>query len=78
MEALGTVQDISHTGMLVVRGSFAPRPGSKVLDHAKREVGRVRRVFGPVKAPYVSVKPSKVKGDALLKLLDKRVYADRK
>jgi len=78
VDTLGTVQDITHTGMVVVRGKYAPRPGTRVFDSAKKEVGKVRRVFGPVKTPYITVKPSRPKGEELLKLMGKRVFADKR
>lgn len=58
MRKLGVVRNLSYKGDLIVKASFAPRLGERVLDASKRPVGRVKRVFGPVKAPYVTVKPN--------------------
>lgn len=57
MEKLGIVQNVSYKGDLLVRAAFAPRLGQEVLDTRKTLLGRVRRVFGPVGSPYVTVEP---------------------
>jgi RNA-binding protein len=45
------------TGNLIVRAVNIPRIGEKVYDGEMRLIGFVYDVFGPVKSPYVSVKP---------------------
>ena len=57
MKLLGVVQDLSHDGKLIVRSRFAPMKGAVVRDNVKARVGRVVRVFGPVRSPYVAVQP---------------------
>ncbi len=57
-----------------MRGEFAPRKGSPVLDTRRRKLGRVQRVFGPVDSPYISVQPT---GDqSLLGMMGKQVYTE--
>ncbi len=53
---LGVVEDIGHDGSLLVRSEFAPARGAEVLDRRNRPLGRVIRVFGPVKEPFTSVR----------------------
>ena len=53
---LGTVENIAHDGSLLVRSAFAPAHGADVLDRRNRVLGRVARVFGPVKEPFTSVR----------------------
>ncbi len=51
------VENIAHDGSLLVRSSFAPPRGAEVADKRNRPLGRVIRVFGPVKEPFTSVRP---------------------
>jgi len=54
---LGVVENIAHDGNLLVRSDFAPARGTDVMDKRHRPLGRVVRVFGPVKEPFVTVRP---------------------
>lgn len=58
MEFLGTVEEITTEGRIVVKGVAAPEPGDSVFDSKQKRIGTVRRIFGPVDSPYVSVVPS--------------------
>ncbi len=51
------VENIAHDGSLLVRSEFAPARGAEVADKRRRPLGRVIRVFGPVKEPFTSVRP---------------------
>ncbi|OGS42138.1 MAG: hypothetical protein A3K67_01055 [Euryarchaeota archaeon RBG_16_62_10] len=72
MRLLGVVQDISHDGRLIVKARFAPNPRDLVKDNLKGEVGRVVKVFGPVRSPYVAIEPRKE--FKTLAVLGKEVY----
>ncbi len=61
MRRLGVITDITYSGLLLVRAEFAPKRGEVVLDPRKRRVGAVARVFGPTKAPFVTIRPSEKK-----------------
>lgn len=61
MRRLGVVTDITYSGFLLIRADFAPRIGEKVIDSRKKKIGTVTRVFGPTKAPFVTIKPSEKK-----------------
>ena len=74
MMILGTVQEVTFDGKLVIKAAFAPHLRARVVDNRKRTMGTVRRVFGPVAAPYVSIEPT---GDLnLLATLGKLVYVE--
>ena len=72
MRLLGVVQDISHDGKLIVKARFAPNAREVVRDNVKSEVGRVAKVFGPVRSPYVAIEPRN--GLQTLAVLGKEVY----
>ncbi|MCK5292435.1 MAG: hypothetical protein KAR39_10525 [Thermoplasmata archaeon] len=61
MRRLGVITDITYSGLFLVRAEFAPKKGGIVLDPRKRRVGTVTRVFGPTKAPFVTIRPSEKK-----------------
>lgn len=58
MKRLGVVENIAYDGSLVVRTEFAPPVGADVLDRRNRPLGRVTKVFGPVREPFASVRTS--------------------
>ncbi|MBI5000725.1 MAG: hypothetical protein HZB92_04260 [Euryarchaeota archaeon] len=55
MIPLGTVETLTYGGNILVRARFAPREGSVVCDRLGKRLGFVKRVFGPVKEPFVTV-----------------------
>lgn len=57
MKKLGIVKNVIHDGTILLKASEMPVPGTRVYDLRGVEVGKVARVFGPVKEPYVSLKP---------------------
>jgi RNA-binding protein len=73
MKKLGVVHNLSYKGDILVKASFAPRTGDKVLDASKRPLGRVKRVFGPVRSPYVTVETAQ---DPTLGLIGSDVYIE--
>lgn len=78
MKNLGIVKNVAYNGKLVVKAGLKPKIGEKVYDRSMSEVGKVWRVFGPVKAPYVSVKPKSKEAGTLLGLIGKEVYIQEK
>ncbi|MCL2712048.1 MAG: Gar1/Naf1 family protein [Methanomassiliicoccaceae archaeon] len=58
MNVLGVVEDISHEGLIIVRGEVTPEYGNIVCDPKGKKIGTVKRIFGPVKEPYISVVPA--------------------
>jgi RNA-binding protein len=75
LRLLGVVQDISHDGKLIVKARFAPNLKELVRDNLKGEVGRVSKVFGPVRSPYVAIEPRKEL--KTLAVLGKEVYVQQ-
>jgi len=55
---LGKLLHISSSGSLIVRANVAAPLGATVLTESAKRVGQVSDVFGPKKAPYISVKSS--------------------
>lgn len=71
MKRLGTVENLSYDGAMLVRAAFAPAPGTRVFDKRQRALGRVTKVFGPVREPFASVRPE---AKVALSLLGSDVY----
>lgn len=55
MECLGIVEGITSEGRALVRCDGLPDIGSTVFDGDRRRIGTVKRILGPVDAPYASV-----------------------
>lgn len=50
---------MSKSGRLIIRAEYVPKLDIEVYDEKLRVVGRVQDVLGPVKAPFVAIKPDK-------------------
>lgn len=72
MEYLGEIEAVTNDGNIVVRAVVTPDPNSPVFDSRERRIGTVKRIFGPVDSPYVTIVPTE-KGN-LNGLLDKKTY----
>ncbi len=70
---VGEVENITSEGQFILRTDSKVKVGSTVTDRSQRIVGRITRVFGPVKRPYVSVAP-KNKKNAGLAMMGKKLY----
>ena len=59
LKRLGKVLHLSKSGNLILRldQPLVPAIGAQVCDYKIRRIGVVNNVLGPVKSPYVSVKP---------------------
>jgi rRNA processing protein Gar1 len=59
LRRLGKVLHLSKSGNLLLRLEQYPVPiiGAQICDYKLRSVGVVNNILGPVKTPYVSVKP---------------------
>ncbi len=79
MKRLGT---ILHTidNLLIVRADKTLKTGdlsenSTVITKSMKKIGRINEFFGPVNAPYISIKIFReTKGSELGKLRNERVY----
>ncbi len=57
MKRLGRVSHYAKQGFLILRSNWIPALNDRVIDKKLAIVGTVKDVFGPVKAPYIAVKP---------------------
>ncbi|MFH1424602.1 MAG: Gar1/Naf1 family protein [archaeon] len=59
MRLIGQVLHSSKNSRLVLRTDCVPKGNERVYTEGGEPIGRVAEVFGPVKKPFVSVKPFK-------------------
>ncbi|MHA2358798.1 MAG: H/ACA ribonucleoprotein complex subunit GAR1 [Candidatus Thorarchaeota archaeon] len=78
MRRLGKVLHISKRGSIILQTDKTPSVGGRsvVLDKKAQEVGIIIDVFGPVKTPYVAVRPKR-KTDPH-KLVGQMLYLQKK
>lgn len=72
LKRLGKILHLSKSGNLIVQleESSVPSIGALVCDYKLKKLGTVNNVLGPVKRPYISVKPSTdMSGDYAGKML---------
>ena len=77
MKRLGPVLHVSTHGHLIIRleETLPPRINAKVVSKKMDRIGTVYDIFGPEKAPYVSVKPDrKLPGSGVQALVNERVF----
>jgi RNA-binding protein len=75
MDVLGIVEDVTAEGIIIVRGEMTPEYGNIVYDSKQKKIGSVKRIFGPVDRPYVSVVPSD--RSILMNITGKKLYTER-
>ena len=61
---------------MIARCEKSPPIGAEVVDKQVQRIGKIQDVFGPVKEPYVSIKP--FDGVDLKKIIGQQVYLYRK
>lgn len=78
MRRLGKVLHVSNRGSIIIRTEKTPPLGSNslVMDKQAQEVGIIIDVFGPVKFPYVAIKPKR--GYDTKKLVGQMLYLYKK
>lgn len=78
MRRLGKVLHISNRGSIIIRTEKTPPVGRQaiVMDKKAQEVGTIIDVFGPVKFPYVAIKPNR--GYDPQKLVGQMIYLYKK
>ncbi len=59
MRRLGYFLHVSSSGRIIAKLTLPrpPRIGTKVFNSQGRFIGRITDVIGPVRAPYVVIKP---------------------
>lgn len=55
MRELGVVV-ATHGNSLIVKAKTLPTMESRVYDKSRKEIGYVKKIFGPVEAPYIEVR----------------------
>lgn len=82
MKRLGTALHVVQK-RLIVRGELVdgsetevPRVNSSVVDQKRTRIGRVFDIFGPVKHPYIIVRPNK--GIDATAHVGKKLYVEEK
>jgi len=78
LRRLGKVLHISNRGSIIIRTEKTPPVGRQtiVMDKKAQEVGTIIDVFGPVKYPYVAIKPNR--GYNPQKLVGQMLYLYKK
>ena len=72
MDFLGVAEEVTSDGKIIVSGVTAPEIGDPVFDAKQKRIGSVKRLFGPVDGPYVSVTPTDK--TVLTNISGKKVY----
>jgi len=57
MKLLGRVMHIGSKGP-VLKSSQTPKLGAPVFNSKKKRIGNIYEIFGPVKNPYIIIKPA--------------------
>lgn len=84
MKKLGVVENLAYDGTILVRADYAPPRGASVVDKRRRLLGKVEKVFGPVREPFASVRPeapaspSLVGADVFVEEGDHAIEEDRR
>ena len=55
LDCLGVVETLSGEGRFVVKSVSVPEMKETVYDSEGKRLGSVKRIFGPVEGPYVTV-----------------------
>jgi RNA-binding protein len=78
LRRLGTVLHVSNRGSIIVRTEKVPPVGGKsmVFDKRAQEIGTIIDVFGPVRNPYLAIRPCKESDPT--KLIGQVLYIHKK
>jgi rRNA processing protein Gar1 len=76
MRQFGFVKGTNPRGEVIARATRRERVevGDRMVDKKRKPIGTVKRVFGPVRSPYVCIRPKK--GIDGRDLIDSEVYID--
>ena len=74
MQIIGEIENISSNGLWIIRSDHAPDIGSKVYDQHKHLVGRIINIIGPVKKPYILVRPKLNEKQKQLQIIGEKMY----
>lgn len=75
MQRLGTVLHVSSHRNLIIKGEFFPKINTTVVTKRLKKIGSIYDVFGPIKSPYITVRPFKdIPLSSLIELAGEKVY----
>ncbi|RLG21056.1 hypothetical protein DRN74_03385 [Candidatus Micrarchaeota archaeon] len=69
MQEVGRVLSVRGKNLVLLRGTKALKEGTKLYDDQQNQVGVVKEVLGPTRAPYMLARVKHPK-----KLLGKKLY----
>ena len=72
MECLGCVETVSGEGRFVIKAVTVPEMNEAVFDSEGKKMGIVKRIFGPIEGPYVTVNADE--NVRLTEITGKKVY----
>ena len=72
LDFLGNVETVSGEGRFVVKAVSTPEISETIFDPKGKKLGIVKRIFGPVEGPYVTV--SADDGIMLTEIIGMKVY----
>ena len=72
LECLGCVETVSGEGRFVVKAVTVPEMNEAVFDSEGKKMGIVKRIFGPIEGPYVTVNADE--NVRLTEITGKKVY----
>lgn len=72
MDCLGSVETVSGDGRFVVKADVTPEINDPIFDSKGSKIGSVKRIFGPVDGPYVTIVPTDK--SILTNITGKKVY----
>jgi rRNA processing protein Gar1 len=67
LQRVGYVLHMSSSKNLILRADIMPRIGDKVFNETLKPIGTISDIFGSVSSPFVSVKPSVMEPQKLIK-----------
>ena len=74
MRRLGKVLHLTRRG-LVVKAEQPTKIGKAVYNEQKKKIGEVLDMFGPIRGPYLAIKPAgDLTQEELSSLVDKDLY----
>lgn len=54
---IGRIEEITPDGRLIAECSELPDMNEPIYDGNRKKIGVVKRIFGPVDRPYISITP---------------------
>jgi rRNA processing protein Gar1 len=58
LRRLGKPLHLTPSNNLILKPEYQPRVGETVVDNQLKSIGIVTDIFGPVKTPYITIKPT--------------------